>query len=142
MANILVPVHAGQDTQWVARHLVKLHQRERIRVHLLTIRPKYTGLVGLFFSCADLIEFNRQDGDDALQPMRLILDATGIPYNTHHVSGGTVDEITKFAKENYCPQIVIGPTRSHWLDELLFGSLTRRVEALMRTSSDKPCEVL
>ncbi|MBZ1349693.1 universal stress protein [Alcaligenaceae bacterium LF4-65] len=142
MANILVPVHPGQDTQWVARYLAKLHQRERIRVHLLTIRPKYTGLVGLFFSCADLIEFNRKDGDDALQPMRLVLDATGIPYNTHQVNGRTVDEIAKFAKENYCPQIVIGPARSHWVNELLFGSLTRRVEAMMRISSDKPCEVL
>ena len=142
MANILVPVHPGQDTQWVARYLAKLHQRERIRVHLLTIRPKYTGLVGLFFSCTDLIEFNRKDGDDALQPMRLVLDATGIPYTTHHVNGRTVDEIAKFAKENYCPQIVIGPARSHWINELLFGSLTRRVEAMMRISSDKPCEVL
>jgi nucleotide-binding universal stress UspA family protein len=142
MANILVPVHPGQDTQWVAHYLAKLHQRERIRVHLLTIRPKYTGLVGLFFSCTDLIEFNRKDGDDALQPMRLVLDATGIPYNTHHVNGRTVDEIAKFAKENYCPQIVIGPARSHWINELLFGSLTRRVEAMMRISSDKPCEVL
>jgi nucleotide-binding universal stress UspA family protein len=88
------------------------------------------------------MDFNRQDGDDALRPMRLVLDATGIPYNTHHVSGKTVDEITKFAKEHYCPQIVIGPARSHWLGELLFGSLTRRVEAMMRASSDKPCEVL
>ena len=142
MANILVPVHPGQDTQWVARYLAKLHQRERIRVHLLTVRPQYTGLVGLFFSCADLIEFNRQDGEDALRPMRLVLDATGIPYNTHHVSGRTVDEIAKFAKEHHCPQIVIGPARSHWFNELLFGSLTRRVEAMMRTSSDKACEVL
>ena len=142
MANILVPVHTGQDTQWVARHLVKLHQRERIRVHLLTIRPKYTGLVGLFFSCADLIEFNRQDGDDALQPMRLALDATGIPYNTHHIIGRTVDEIAKFARENHCPQIGIGPVGVHWIIELFFGSLTRRVDAMMRTNSDKPCEVL
>jgi len=142
MANILVPVHAGQDTQWVARHLVKLHQRERIRVHLLTVRPQYSGLVGLFFSCADLIEFNRKDGDDALQPMRLALDATGIPYNTHHVSGSTVDEITKFAKEHYCPQIVIGPAGAHWFEELFFNSLTRRVATMMRASSDKPCEVL
>lgn len=121
MANILVPVHPGQDTQWVARYLAKLHQRERIRVHLLTIRPKYTGLDGLFFSCADLIEFNRKDGDDALQPMCRVLDATGIPYNTHHVNGRTVDEIAKFAKENYCPpnryrtrQIALGQRTFIW----------------------------
>jgi nucleotide-binding universal stress UspA family protein len=142
MANILVPVHAGQDTQWVARHLVKLHQRERIRVHLLTVRPQYSGLVGLFFSCADLIEFNRKDGDDALQPMRLALDATGVPYNTHRAIGSTVDEITKFAKENYCPQIVIGPAGAHWFKALFVNSLTRRVAAMMRASSDKACEVL
>ena len=83
-----------------------------------------------------------QQADDALQPMRLALDATGVPYNTHRAIGSTVDEITKFAKENYCPQIVIGPAGAHWFKALFVNSLTRRVAAMMRASSDKACEVL
>lgn len=142
MANILVPVHTGQDAQWIARYLLKLHQRERIRVHLLTIQPTYSGVVGLFFSQNDMSAFRREDADRAFAGLRELLVSSGIPFNTHSVIGKAVEEITKFAKEHYCPQIVIGPTTESWLKELLFGSLTRRVEALMRTTSDKPCEVL
>ncbi len=142
MANILVPVHAGQDAQWISHYLLKLHQRERIRVHLLTVQPRYSGIVGLFFSHKEIKEFRREDADLAFGTLRDLLQSSGIPYNTHSVTGKTVEEITKFAREHHCPQIVIGPTSESWLKELLFGSLTRRVEALMRTTSDKPCEVL
>lgn len=142
MANILVPVHAGQDAQWVARYLLKLHQRERIRVHLLAIQPRYSGVISMFFSRNEIHEFRREDAGYAFAALGELLGASGIPYNTHCVVGKTVEEITKFAKEHHCPQIVIGPTNESWFKELLFGSLTRRVEALMRTTSDKPCEVL
>jgi nucleotide-binding universal stress UspA family protein len=142
MANILVPVHVGQDTQWVARYLLKLHQRERIRVHLLTIQPRYSGVVGMFFSRIEIREFRREDADRAFAALGELLRSLGIPYNTHSVIGKTVEEITKFAQEHHCPQIVIGPTNENWIKELLFGSLTRRVESLMRSTSDKPCEVL
>ena len=142
MANILVPVHSGQDAQWISHYLLKLHQRERIRVHLLTVQPRYTGVVSLFFSRKDISEFHRENGNRAPGPMRQALDTTGIPYNTHHIIGNTVEQIARFAKDNYCPQIVIGPTNESWLNEILLGSLTRRVETLMRRASDKPCEVL
>lgn len=142
MANILVPVHSGQDAKWIARYLLKLHQRERIRVHLLTIQPNYSGVVGLFFSRNEIRAFRREDADRAFAALAELLGSSGIPYNTHSVIGKTVEEITKFATEHHCPQIVIGPTKESWLKEVLFGSLTRRVEALMRTTSDKPCEVL
>ena len=142
MANILVPVHSGQDAQWVTRYLLKLYQSERVRVHLLSVQPKYSGTIGLFFSQQDIADFHEEDGARALAPMRKILDTTGIPYNAHCVIGDTVEEIAKFAREHYCPQIVIGPNNKHdWLNAIL-GSLTRRVAALMQATSDRSCQVL
>ena len=141
MSNILVPIHVDQDAQWVTRYLLKLHQRERIRVHLLSVQPRYTGHVGLFFSNKTLKEFQREDAEQSLRSMRSLLESAGIPYNTHFTVGSAVDEIAKFAKECCCPQIVIGPTQESWLKELLFGSLSRRVEVLMR-HTEMRCEVL
>ena len=142
MANILVPVHSGQDAQWVTRYLLKLHQRDRVRVHLLSVQPKYSGTVGLFFSQKDITGFQEEDGEHALAPMRKILDATGIPYNAHCVIGETVEEIAKFAREHYCPQIVIGPSKKNNFLNVILGSLARRVQTFMQTTSDRSCQVL
>lgn len=141
MANILVPIHADQDAQWIIRYLLKLHQRERIRVHLLNVQPRYTGHVGLFFSRQMLAAFQQEDAERSLASMRKLLDAAGIPYNAHFTIGSAVDEIAKFAKNCHCPQIVIGPTQENWFKELFFSSLSHRVDALMR-HADPRCEVL
>ena len=142
MANILVPVHAGQDAQWVNRYLLKLHQHERFRVHLLSVQPHYPGTVGLFFSQQEIWEFHREDGEKALAPMRRLLDTSGISYNAHCVVGDTVEEITKFARELHCPQIVIGRTRRNNLLDSIMGSLAQRVKALMSSTSESSCQVV
>jgi hypothetical protein len=73
--------------------------------------------------------------------MRRALERTNIPYNCHVRTGDKATEIVKFAKALYCPQIILGPTRGNWMVDLLFGTLTGRVESMMRLA-DNRCEVL
>lgn len=141
MANILVPIQEGQNVAWLVNYLQKIHQRESVRVHLLSVQPKYTSLVKLFFSARDLDSFKSEDADQALAPMKQALDRTNIPYNCHVRTGDKATEIVRFAKELYCPQIILGPTSGNWIVDLLFGTLTGRVESLIRLA-DSRCEVL
>lgn len=141
MANILVPMQEGQDVAWLVNYLHKFHQRESVRVHLLSVQPRYTSLVRLFFSARDLDSFKDEDANLSLDPMRQALERTNIPYNCHVRTGDKATEIVKFAKELYCPQIIFGPTTGNWVVDLLFGTLTGRVESMIRLA-DCRCEVL
>lgn len=141
MANILVPVQEGQDVVWLVNYLRKIQQRESVRVHLLSVQPRYTGLVQLFFSVRDMDLFRAEDATESLSPMRQALARTNIPFNWHVRTGDKATEIVKFAREIYCPQIILGPTTGNWMFDVLFGTLNGRVESLIRLS-DKRCEVL
>ena len=141
MANILVPIQEGQDVTWLVNYLFKIHQHESIRVHLLSVQPRYTGLVRLFFSAHDIAVFMAEDANTSLKPMKQGLARSNIPYNSHVRTGDKATEIVKFAKELYCPQIILGPTAGNRIVDLIFGTLTGRVESLMRLA-DNRCEVL
>lgn len=139
--NILAPVGQDRDLDWAAGFLIRLHQRERIRVHLLSVQRPFNGHVRMFFSEAQIEAFHEEDAQMELAPMQRRLDAAGVPYNTHMVVGYSAAEIARFAQELHCPQIVMGPVRGNGLSELILGSLTRQVEHLMRMAG-KTCEVL
>jgi len=141
MANILVPIQEGQDVVWLVNYLCKIHQRESVRVHLLSVQPRYTSLVRLFFSSHDIAAFMAEDAVTSLTPMRQELARSNIPFNSHVRTGDKATEIVRFAKELYCPKIILGPTTGNKILDLLFGTLTGRVESLMRLA-DNRCEVL
>ncbi|MFM8609401.1 MAG: universal stress protein [Burkholderiaceae bacterium] len=141
MANILAPVQPGQDTEWSSQFLWQLHQRDRIRVHLLSVQPPYSAYVRSFFGNRQIHEIQERDAQAELEPMQRALDALGVPYNTHVVVGQPAEEIARFAQGHRCPQIVIGPSPAAGLTELVLGSLTRQVQLLMQQSG-RLCEVL
>lgn len=141
MANILVPVLQEQDVAWTIGHLKTLHQLERIRVHLLSVQPRYSGLVRFFFSKQDLDAFCQEDALHELLPMKSALESLNIPYNCHIRVGSKAQEIVSFAREIHCPQIVIGPTSGSKMERALFGTLNRRVASLIHVAGRR-CEVL
>lgn len=141
MPNILAPVRPDRDMDWAVNFLVKLHQRERIRVHLLSVQPPYNGHVRMFFSESQIRAIHEEDAEVELAPMRKALDAAGVPYNTHVAVGNVAEEIARFAQDHHCPQIVMGPVRGTGVSEMIMGSLSRQVEHLMRLAG-KTCEVL
>ncbi|NBQ87764.1 MAG: universal stress protein [Betaproteobacteria bacterium] len=139
--NILVPVQPDRDVRWCAQFLAGLHRDGRIRVHLLSVQPPYDGLVRMFFNRESVDEFQAADARRELQPLRDALDALGVPYNTHMAVGQPAEEIARFAREYHCPRIVFGPWRGGVLPGLVFGSLPRQVELLMRHAGGL-CEVV
>lgn len=140
--NVLFPVRADRDTDWGVRFLMDLYRREGVRIHLLSVRMPYDGVVGRFFSEAELERIYREDGEAELKPVREALEAAHIPYAYHIVAGRSADAIAEYAREYHCRQIVLGPQREKGtLSRMLLGSLTTQVQHLMQVAGE-PCEVV
>ena len=142
MANtILFPVVGDRDASWGVTFLERMQQREPIMVELLSVQQPYTGHVRLFFSKDQVFTFHKEDAERELAPVKRALQAAGVPFRTHMVVGYSAEAIAQFAQEHHVSQIVLGPPAGRGLSELVLGSLTRQVRALME-SAGAPCEVL
>ena len=82
MVDILAVVRPDHDTDWVARFLIEMYQRERVHVHLVSVRCPFNGHVRMFFDETLLHDFHREDAETELAPVRQALDAAGVPYET------------------------------------------------------------
>ncbi len=138
---LLAAVRPDHDTDWVSRFLIEMHQREPVRVHLLSVRCPFNGHVRMFFDEKLIREFHTEDAERELAPVRRALDAAGVPYVTHVAVGYAAEEIVKFAQRHHCQRIVMGPPKGGNLSELVLGSLNRQIEQMMRTTG-RACEVL
>jgi nucleotide-binding universal stress UspA family protein len=141
MTDILAFVRSDRDTDWVAGFLIKLHQREDIRVHLLSVRSPFNGHVRMFFDEHRIHAFHREDAKSELAPLRAALGAAGVPYDSHMAIGYAAEEVVKFARNHHCDRIVVGPPKGKGGSELVLGSLTRQIEHMMRLAGTT-CEVL
>jgi nucleotide-binding universal stress UspA family protein len=141
MSDVLAPVRLDRDTDWVAGFLIKLHQHERIRVHLLSVRSPFNGHVRMFFDEARIRAYHWEDAESELAPMRGALTAAGVPHDSHMAVGYAAEEIVRFAQSHQCPRIVVGPPKGSGVSEFVMGSLTRQIEHMLRLTG-RTCEVL
>lgn len=140
--NVLFPVRSDRDIQWVIDFMIRLHQREPVRIHLLSVQTPFDGHVRMFFKDDEIRRIQREDGEAELQPVREALDRAGVPYVCHIGVGFSAATIAEFARQYDCRQIVMGPPRSQGaVSQLLLGSIGRQVEHLLQVAG-QPCEVL
>ena len=141
MRKILAPVVADHDAHWVADCLGRLHACEPIVVHVLSVQPRYSGIVRWHLGAEVIEAVQREDALKQTAPLREALLALGIPHHVQRLQGCTAEEIARYAQLQGCRQIVIGPTAGRWSAPRLLGSIRSRVAQLM-TSASRPCEVL
>lgn len=139
--NVLFPVRDDHDLDWAISFVKRLHQREPVCVHLLSVRAPLDGHVRMFFSSEQISGFYREDGEAALRPVREALERAGVSCVSHVAVGNSAAVIAEYARKYHCPQIVMGPMRSGLLSLFALGSLGRQIEHLLQ-SSGEPCEVL
>ena len=141
MTDILAFVRSDRDTDWVARSLIRLHEREDIRVHLLSVRPPFNGHVRMFFNEEQVHAFHLEDAQSELAPLRAALAAAHVPHDSHMAVGYAAEEIVKFAQGNRCDRIVIGPPKGNGVSKLVLGSLSRQIEHMMQLAGTT-CELV
>jgi nucleotide-binding universal stress UspA family protein len=127
--KILLPVDGSEGSAHAARHVTSIAGMvEDLEVHVVNVQPLGDDwMVRRSIKPEELARMEREWAESALDPVRLILDATAVKYSEHVAQGDIAETIAKLAGELGCTQIVMG-TRGHSaLHGMLMGSVARRV---------------
>ena len=132
MKQILVPVDPSQPARLRAaiEEVIRLHREGPVRVHLLSVQPKVSGHVAMFFEPDELRALQLDAGAEDLQPAVRLLAAAGVPCTSEVRVGRSAATIVAVAQERRCSQIVFGSAAGSaggWL----FGSLAQQVRLLL-----------
>jgi nucleotide-binding universal stress UspA family protein len=132
MRHILVPIDASQPARMRSAidEVVRLHREEPVRVRLLSVQPKVSGHVAMFFDPQELHALQIDAGTEDLQPAQRLLDAAGVPYTCEVRIGRSADTIVATAYDLRCSGIVFGGG-SGGAAGWLFGSLAQQVRMLL-----------
>jgi nucleotide-binding universal stress UspA family protein len=73
------------------------------------------------------MDFHREQGEKALQPIRKMLDNFGVPYTAHLQVGDKANAIADLARRLGCDQIVMSTARKNSLTRMIEDSVTNKV---------------
>jgi nucleotide-binding universal stress UspA family protein len=98
-----------------------------LEIHLLNVQPPFSSYIARFVSRKVLRDYNRDDAEKALRPIRQLLDGFSIPYSVHAEVGERAKTITDTARRLRCDQIVMSTARKNSLTRLVEDSVTNKV---------------
>ena len=128
MQKVLVPVDGSTSSGHAIKDIVRRHNKnEPMEIHLLNVQPPLPRYITRFLSRAQVLAWQRDEGDRALMAAKTALDTAGIHYQYHAKMGDKVEVITQFAKLHRCDLIVMGSGRKSSFMRLLQSSLTNQV---------------
>jgi Ca2+-transporting ATPase len=139
MRRILIPVDGSGNSQAAVRQVMKEFMNDTAtEIHLLNVQPPFSSYISRFIGRKARRDYHREQSEKAMVPIRRMLDASSIPYATHHAVGDRATEIAAAARRLCCDLILIGTARKNSLTRLVENSVTNRVMAL----SPVPVEVV
>ena len=139
MHKMLVVVDglSAARTRDAVNRAIGLYQQEPAEVHLLSVQPRVSGDVAMFFGAHELHDLQHGAGMDDLAPARALLDLAGVPYQTTVHVGRSAQTIARTARELHCDRIVMGQDgNDHGLARTLFGSVAAQVRQLLVGTGD------
>ena len=128
MTKVLVPVDGSGNSLHAVRHVPREFRRNpSIEIHLLNVQSPFSGYVRRWIDRKSTNEAHVEASEEALQPVRQMLDEACIPYSVHLAVGGRAGTIAEFARQLRCDHIVIGTARKNSLMRTIEGSVTNEV---------------
>ena len=109
--RVLVAVDASAAAAHAVRHLIGLRDELRsgvAEVHLVNVQRALPGETSIAVPAHAAENYHHERSEQALAPARALLDAAGIPYQTHALVGDPGARIAQLAKEQACDMIVMG----------------------------------
>jgi nucleotide-binding universal stress UspA family protein len=137
MLKALVAIDGSDNALAAVRHVIKLiKDREPLEIHLLNVQPPLHGDVTTFVGANVVKEFHRDEGEKALAPACILLDAEGIAYRKHVVVGHAAQTIAQCARQLDCDKVIMGTRGLGTMGQLLLGSVSH--EAIHRMDAAIP----
>jgi nucleotide-binding universal stress UspA family protein len=96
-----------------------------LQVDLVNVQRGVSGDVASFVAREALQDYHRERSDQALAPVRALLDAAGVKYGVHQFVGSPGRVIAEFAAERNADQIVMGTRGLGTHTGALLGSVTQ-----------------
>lgn len=141
MTKLLVPIHGSPD-RWRAalEEATEIHRRENASIHLLSVQPKVSGHVAMYFGRGELQHIQRTAGLEDLQPAQAFLQAAGVPCTSSVMVGRSAETIARAAREFGCERIIMGRDGEPPSGGTLFGSVAEQVRHILSPGND--CQVI
>lgn len=132
MKRILVPIDAHQPerTRSAIEQAIRLHRDEPLHVELLSVQPRLSAHVAMFFDTQELQALQSRAGHDDLESAQRALDAAGVPNSGVVRVGRSAQTIVTTARQLGCCGIVFGNAAPGFADRLL-GSLADQVRTML-----------
>jgi len=128
MLKVLVPVDGSRNALHAVRHVLsELRRNPAIDIHLLNVQPPFSRYVTRWIDRKTINEAHLEASEQALLPIRQMLDEVRAPYSVHFAVGAKASLIAEFARQLRCDHIVIGTARKNSLTRAIEGSVTNKV---------------
>ena len=109
--RLLLAADGSPAAEQAARRVIALRQqlRERdVQIHLINVQRPLPGDVTSFVGGKTVEEYHRERSDQALAPVRALLESAGIPFQEHQLVGTPGPTIARVAHETGCHMIIMG----------------------------------
>lgn len=128
MLKMLVPIDGSGNSRHAARHVEREFRRNpALDIHLINVQPPFSRYVTRWIDPKTVREAHDEASEQALRPIRQMLDAACVPYSVHVAVGDTAGAIAECARQLRCDHIVIGTARKHSLIRTVEDSVTNRL---------------
>ena len=128
MQKVLVAIDGASHCRHAVQHVMAEFRRQpALEIHLLNVQRPFSGYVRRFIDTATMQAAHQEASDAALQPVRQMLDAAGLPYSVHSAVGEKAAAIVAEAQRLGCDHIVVGTGRKNSLLRFVEGSITNQL---------------
>ena len=139
MLKILIPVDGSRNCQFAVKHVIKeFMNNTAMEIHLLNVQTPFNRDIAQFVSGKTRHDYHQERAEEALRPVKRMLDGFSIPYSTHTEIGERAKVITDMARRLRCHHIVMSSARKNSLTRLIENSVTNKVMEL----TSVPVEVI
>jgi Ca2+-transporting ATPase len=128
MLKVLIPVDGSRNCEFAVKHVIRQFMNNTaMEIHLLNVQPPFSSWVAGFLRRKTVREYHRDEAENALRPIRQLLDSFGVPFAVHIEIGERAECITATAHRLRCDHIVMSAARKNSLTRLVENSTTNHV---------------
>ena len=129
LKRVVLAADGSPSAVQAARQVVCLRDDLRdgraLEVHLLNVQRPLSGDVTRFISGKSVDDYHREQSEVALAPVRAVLEAAGVTFQSHLRIGDPGAAIAELVRDNACDLIVMGARGLGAGASALLGSVTQ-----------------